>query len=94
MKKVLNRVIRNFIMKKFPEIKDFWFDIDDEPRGGKLPIVIVYYMDLKDFGGYAREFYDKCGEIKDLTKSVYPMIDDGKHGILNIMCRDLKDKKR
>ena len=29
MKKVLNRVIRNFIMKKFPEIKDFWFDIDD-----------------------------------------------------------------
>ena len=92
MKKVLNRVIRNFIMKKFPEIKDFWFDIDDEPRGGKLPIVIVYYMDLKDFGGYALEFHDKCGEIADFTTGVYKMIDDGKHVILNIMFKDSKDR--
>jgi hypothetical protein len=81
-------------MRKFSEIKDFSFDIDNEPRGGKLPIVIVYYLDLSDFGGDARDFYDKCGEIKNLTRSVYPMIDDGKHGILNIMCKDLKDKKR
>jgi hypothetical protein len=92
MKKILNRLIRNFIMRKFPEVKDFSFAIYKEPQGGKLPIVIVYYLDLRDFGGDAYEFYDRCGEIKDSTESVYKMIGDDKHGILNIMCKDVSDR--
>ena len=92
MKQAIDKIIRNYIMVQYPEIKDFSFAIYKETQGGKLPIVIVYYMDLKDFGGYALEVHDKCGEIADFTTGVYKMIDDGKHVILNIMCKDLKDR--
>ena len=93
MEEALSKVIRNYIMPKYPIIKDFELKFLSkgwvEQTSG---VVIIYYVQDENTPDYFTVTED-FAKIEDLTKTLFKMLNDGKHYLRNILFELYKGKK-
>ena len=77
----LKKAIENFILPQFPWLMDFdvetpWMDEDG------IRVLVSYYPELNR-GGYFT-VTPEFEKVEELTKSIFDMLNDGKHIFYNV----------